>query len=415
MTARGALSDIRILDLTQMLAGPYATMILADHGAEVVKVEPPEGDMTRTVGPYREDDRIRSLGGYFQSVNRNKLSISLDLKKPEGRATLLKLVETADAVVENFRAGVMERLGVGYEVLREANPRIVYGALRGFGDKRTGISPYVDWPAFDVVAQAMGGIMAITGPDAETPMKVGPGVGDIFPGAILAFGVLAAIHNARRTGQGQFVDVAMVDSVLALCERTVYQHSLLGDIPKPEGNAHPFLVPFGMFPAADGHITLGAHHETFFQALCKALGADEILADPRYASTDTRILHRTALIEALSRYTARFTKAELAQRLGGLMPFGPVMNVADIVQDPHFAVRNMIVSVEQPGSAPVQLAGVPIKMTETPGGVHRRAPFLGEDTLRQLRAAGLSESEIQDLIDKRAAVAAPTNQQEIVS
>ena len=406
MKSNGALSDIRILDLTQMLAGPYGTMMLADHGAEVVKIEPIDGDMTRSVGPYRADDSEKVLGGYFQSVNRNKLSVCLDLKKPEGRAALLKLVESADALVENFRGGVMERLGIGYEVLREVNPRLVYGCLRGFGDSRTGESPYSNWPAFDVVAQAMGGIMAITGPE-NTPMKIGPGVGDIFPGALLAFGVLAAIHNAKRTGEGQFVDVAMVDSILALCERTVYQYSLTGIAGKPEGNAHPFLVPFGIFPAADGFITLGAHQDAFFLTLCDALGAEDIRSDPRFLGTANRVLHRNEVIKALSAYTARFTKAELAARLGGLIPFGPVMNIVDILHDPHFAIRNMIVPVEQPGSEPLLLAGVPIKMTGTPGGVHRRGPLLGEDTLKQLRKAGLSDSEIQDLIDKRAAAAAP--------
>lgn len=406
MNSYGALRDLRILDLTQMLAGPYGTMMLADHGAEVIKIEPPDGDVTRSVGPYRADDVEKVLGGYFQSINRNKLSVSLDLKNPDGRAALLKLVATADALVENFRGGVMERLGIGYEVLHEVNPRLVYAAVRGFGDKRTGASPYGEWPAFDVVAQAMGGIMAITGPDADTPMKVGPGIGDIFPGVLLAFGVLAAIHNARRTGQGQFIDVAMVDSVLALCERTVYQYSIQGITPKPEGNAHPFLVPFGLYPAADGFITLAAHGDAFFVALCKALGAEEILADPRYGNVETRVAHRNELIAALSLHTARFTKAELAQRLGGVIPFGLVMNVADIIQDPHFAARDMIACVGQPGGEPIKVAGVPIKMTGTPGGVFRRAPLLGEDTLRQLRIAGLSDSEIQHLIETRAAAAA---------
>jgi crotonobetainyl-CoA:carnitine CoA-transferase CaiB-like acyl-CoA transferase len=402
----GALSDIRIIDLTQMLAGPYGTMMLADHGADVVKIEPLSGDLVRPVGPYRADDSEKVLGGYFQSINRNKRSICLDLKKPEGRAVLLKLVANADAVVENYRVGVMERFGLGYEVLREANPRLVYAALRGFGDQRTGASPYVNWPAFDVVAQAMGGIMAITGPDPVTPTKIGPGVGDIIPGAMLAFGILAAVHHARRTGEGQFVDIAMADAVLAICERTVYQHTVQGQTPGPEGNHHPFLVPFGIYPAADGHITLAAQQQTFFETMCEGLGARDILADPRFATVETRLVHRLAVIEALSKYTARFTKAELTARLGGLIPYGPVMNIADIARDPHFAAREMIVAVDQPGGDPIGIAGVPIKMTVTPGGVRRRAPLLGEDTLERLREAGLSEDEIRDLIEKRAAFAA---------
>src|SRR5215472_16844727 len=282
-TCFGSLSDIRIIDLTQMLAGPYGTMILADHGADVLKVEAPEGDMTRNAGPYRKDDSKRVLGGYFQSIDRNKRSICLDLKQEEGRAAFLKLIGTADAVTENFRAGVMERLGLGYEVLRKVNPRLVYGALRGFGDKLTGASPYLDWPAFDVVAQAMGGIMAITGPDAATPTKIGPGVGDIIPGIMLAFGVLAAVHHARRTGEGQFVDVGMTDAVLAVCERMVYQHSVLGLTPGPEGNHHPFIAPFGMFPARDGFVTIAAQQPQFFTMLCERLEAPHIASDPRFA------------------------------------------------------------------------------------------------------------------------------------
>lgn len=402
----GALSDVRVIDLTQMLAGPYATMMLADHGADVVKIEPPEGDMVRPVGPFRAGDEQKALGGYFQSVNRNKRSVCLDLKQPEGRDALLKLVEQADVVVESYRVGVMERLGITYERMREANPKLVYAALRGFGDRRTGLSPYTDWPAFDVVAQAMGGIMAITGPDANTPLKIGPGVGDIVPGAMLAFGILAAVHHARRTGEGQFIDVGMADAILAICERTVYQYSVEGVTPVPEGSHHPFLVPFGIYPAADGHVSLGAHPQPFFDVLCKALGADDLLADPRYDRPESRVLNRDSLVEALSRRTVRFTKAELATQLGGRIPFGPVMNIADIVRDPHFAAREMIVSVEQPGGEPIQIAGAPVKMTATPGGVHRRAPLLGEDTVQRLREAGLSEAEIQDLLQKRAAYAA---------
>ncbi len=399
----GALRDIRIIDLTQMLAGPYGTMILADHGAEVIKVEPLTGDMTRGAGPYRTDDAEKVLGGYFQSVDRNKKSVSLDLKTEAGRAALKVLVRDADAVTENFRAGVMERLGIGYEVLRETNSKLVYGALRGFGDRRTGASPYVDWPAFDVVAQAMGGIMAITGPDAVTPTKIGPGVGDIVPGMMLAFGVLAAIHHARRTGEGQFVDVSMVDAVLAICERTVWQHSVQDLTPGPEGNHHPFLCPFGMFPAADGFVTVAAQQNSFFQVLCEAIGAAPLLTDPRFVDGAKRNENRHAMIEVLGGFTRRFSKAELMQRLGGRIPFGPVLNIAEIERDPHFAAREMIVDIDQPGGDPIRVAGVPIKMTLTPGGIHSRAPLIGEHTRAELERVGLSEVEIQTLIDGRAA------------
>jgi crotonobetainyl-CoA:carnitine CoA-transferase CaiB-like acyl-CoA transferase len=406
----GALSDIRIIDLTQMLAGPYGTMMLADHGADVIKVEPPEGDMTRAAGPYRADDEERSLGGYFQSIDRNKKSVVLDLKSEAGRNALKALVRDADALVENFRAGVMERLGLGYEVLREINPRLVYGALRGFGDPRTGASPYKDWPAFDVIAQAMGGIMAITGPNGETPTKVGPGVGDVIPGMMLAFGVLAAVHHARRSGEGQFVDVSMVDAILATCERMVWQSSVEGLTPGPEGNHHPFLCPFGIFPAADGFIALATHQDAFFQSMCERLDAADLALDPRFTGAKRRTRHRRELIEELGAITGRFTKSALVDRLGGRMPFGPVMNIAEIERDPHFAARDMLVEVNQPGSAPIRVAGVPIKMTSTPGGVRQRGPLLGEHTREVLRHVGLSEDEIDLVAARRAADAHPNKE-----
>lgn len=396
----GALSDIRVIDLTQMLAGPYATLMLADHGATVIKVEGLSGDMTR--GNTSPD--ARELPGYFQSIDRNKESVVLDLKSEVGREAFLALIKTADAVVENYRAGVMERLGLGWEVLHAANPRLVYGCLRGFGDPRTGETPYQHWPAFDVVAQAMGGIMAVTGPDAATPTKVGPGVGDIVPGMMLGFGVLAAIHHARRTGEGQFVDVAMTDAVLAVCERMVWQRSLDGVVPGPEGNHHPFLCPFGMFPAADGFVTIAAHSPDFFAALCTSLDAPELTADRRFASVQLRSTNRLALIAELGAVTSRFSKADMVARLGGKLPFGPVMDISEIEVDPHFIAREMIVEVDEPGFAPVRIAGVPIKLTGTPGGVHRRAPFLGEHTRQRLLEAGLTNAEVDTLIAQRAAI-----------
>lgn len=397
----GALSDIRIIDLTQMLAGPYGTMVLADHGAEVIKVEPPTGDMTR--GPLGSGGQQRELGGYFQSIDRNKESVVLDLKTEGGKSALKALVRDADAITENFRAGVMDRLGLGWEVLREINPKLVYGCLRGFGDPRTGATAYQEWPAFDVVAQAMGGIMAITGPDAHTPTKVGPGIGDIVPGLMLGFGVLAAVHHARRTGVGQFVDVAMADSVLAVCERMVWQHSTEGIVPGPEGNHHPFLCPFGMFPAADGHVTIAAQQDSFFEILVNEIGARHLLDDPRFASRPGRTANRLALIPAIGEATRRITKAEFVSRLGGRIPFGPVMDIAEIERDSHFIARDMIVAVEEPGHEPVRIAGVPIKMTATPGSVRRRAPLLGEHTVKRLNEAGLSAEEIELLIERREA------------
>jgi crotonobetainyl-CoA:carnitine CoA-transferase CaiB-like acyl-CoA transferase len=394
----GSLSDLRILDLTQMLAGPYCTMVLADQGATVVKIEPPEGDMSRGTGLYRDDDQARLLGGYFQSIDRNKDSVVLDLKTEAGKAAFLLMVQNADIVVESFRAGVMDRLGLSYETLLQVNPRLVYGSLRGFGDPRTGASPYRDWPTYDVVAQAMGGIMAITGPDANSPTKIGPGIGDIVPGLFLACGLLAAVHHARRTGQGQMVDVAMIDSIFALCERTVVQNSVGGMVPRPEGNHHAFLCPFGLFSAKDGLVAIAATKDKFFVLLCRAIEATDLLEDERFSSLIARGTHKAALIPLLNERFSRFTKAELIERLGGKIPFGPVMNVAEALADPHFSIRDMIAEIEQPGSSPIRVAAVPIKMTETPGAVRRRSPLLGEHTAQRLAEAGLTPDEIARLL-----------------
>lgn len=391
----GALEGLKVLDFTQMLAGPFCTQLLADQGAEVIKIESLEGDNTRRVGPFHADDTLRAFGGYFQSVNRNKLSLALDLKQPAARDIVYRLVAQSDVLVENYRAGVMERLGLSYETLREHNPRLVYAAIRGFGDPRTGASLYVDWPAYDVVSQAMGGIMGITGPDANTPTKVGPGVGDLMPATLAAFGVMAAVYRTQRSGHGQFVDVAMVDGVLALCERIVYQHSYQGKVPRPEGNLHPLLCPFGMFPAKDGWVTLACQTDEFWARLCRLMEREDMLADVRFSDNAARVAHCATVIEAVSDFTRRYSKQELAQRLGGEVPFGPVYDVADIFADAHFRARGMLAEVEQPGCAqPLTVAGVPVRMSETPGGVRHRAPLLGEHSDAVLGRAGCSESEI---------------------
>ena len=394
----GALDGVRIVDLTQMLAGPYCTMLLADQGAEIIKVEPLDGDHTRIIGPYHADDRLKAFGGYFASVNRNKKSIAIDLKTPEGRELVMKLCEGADAIVENYRGGVMDRLGLSYEALRERNPKLVYATIRGFGDPRTGKSPYSDFPAYDVISQAMGGIMAITGPDKDTPMKVGPGVGDIVPAITCAFGIVSAIFRAHKTGRGQFVDVGMVDAILAVCERIMHQHSYAQTLPAPEGNHHPLLCPFGMFPAKDGFVTIAAHADTHFPILCRLIGRPEMATDPKNVTVQDRRANQAAIIEAVSDFTRQRTKQELLKHLGGQVPFSPVYNVRDIVADPHFKAREMLPWVPHPGlDHEVQIAGVAVKMTETPGKVRHRAPLLGEHTDQYLQSIGCGADDIARL------------------
>jgi crotonobetainyl-CoA:carnitine CoA-transferase CaiB-like acyl-CoA transferase len=394
----GALEGLIVIDLTQMLAGPYTTMMLADQGARVIKVEPPGGENTRKAGPRAPGALGIEQGGYgayFASVNRNKESIVLDLKSPAGKAALLRLLDRADVVVENFRSGVMERLGLSFEVLSQRCPKLVYATLRGFGDPRTGLSPYAEWPAYDPIAQAMGGIMGITGPVAGgAPTKIGPGVGDIVPGMFLAFGITAACWRAQRTGRGQFVDVAMTDAVLALCERIVFQYSVTGTAPGPEGNGHPLLCPFGLFPAQDGWISLGVPNDRFWVPLTKKIGRPELALDPRYVSNDERMARRAEVEALVGDWTRQHTRAELTALLGGDIPFAPVYTAADVFADPHYRARGMLVETEFPGAArPLVLAGTPVKMSETPGAVRSRAPLVGEHTDAVLREFGFDAAD----------------------
>lgn len=399
----GVLAGVRVIDLTRALAGPYCTMLLADLGAEVIKVEPPDGDSTRRTGPYTDDDTEQAYGGYFHSVNRNKRSVSVDLKRPEGRQIVRAAVKDADILVENYRAGVMDRLDLSYESLREINPRLVYACLRGFGDPRTGESPYQYWPALDVVAQAMGGLMGITG-QYDQPTKVGPGVGDIFPATLCALGAVAAMHQAARSGQGQLVDVSMYDGVLSMCERIVYQHSYTGEVPGPQGNGHPLLSPFGIFPAADGWVAIAAPAESQWSHLCSAMNAPSLTSDERFDSEANRTVHNQDVQEAVAAWTSRHRKADIVRKLAGRVPCGPVNTVADIFDDPHVRARSMVVTVEQPGPArDVALAGTPIKFTEAPTARPRRAPLLGEDTADFLRGLGYPPGEVARLKRERIA------------
>ena len=404
-TTTGALKGLRILDLTHALAGPFCSQVLADHGADVIKVEPLEGDFFRRMGPFRDDDTERHFGGLFQSCNRNKRSIALDLKHPEGQETLRRLVASADALVENYRAGVLDKLGLGYEALRALNPRLVYTSVRGFGDKAGGQSPYMHWPAFDIVAQAMGGWMGITGEDADHPVKVGGGAGDTVPGLFAAFGTMAALWHARATGEGQYVDIAMTDSILAMSELVVSQFSYRGVSPMPSGNGIPGFAPFDTIRAQDGLIAIAAPHDPQWLVLCQLMGRPELAADPRFASEQLRWNHRAELYEAIEAFTRRHTKQELRDVFGGKVPFSPIYTAGEIFQDPHFAARNMLPRVDHPGSAePAAVPGVPVKLSATPGGVRHRAPRLGEHTFDILREIGLTAADVEGL-SSRGAVA----------
>lgn len=396
----GPLNDLVIVDCTMALAGPFGTALLADMGANVIKIEPPRGDGSRTVGPLPPDyanpgtepSAGVDFGGYFASINRNKRSVVLDLKREDDRETLLLLCERADAIVENMRVGVMDRLGVGYEAVRERNPKIVYGALRGFGDPRTGESPYADWPAYDIVAQSMGGLVGITGPEDGGGYPSGVSAGDIYPGTLLALGLLAAVGQARQTGEGQFFDVAMYDAVLAFSETVVANFGYSRAELPPRDRHHPKLAPFGIFPAADGSVAIAAPGPAHWRILCEVMAREDLIDDPRTRNLFVRSDNQEFVEQAISEWTSVRTKREIIAELGGRVPCGPVNTAVDIFADPHVAARDMITRFQLPGNNPVvAIVGNPVKFLENPTAFYRRAPRLGEHTAEVLREFGISD------------------------
>jgi crotonobetainyl-CoA:carnitine CoA-transferase CaiB-like acyl-CoA transferase len=383
----GALAGVRVLDLSQALSGPYCAQMLADHGADVIKVEPPGGDMGRQIGGFRDNDHEHAYGALFANCNRNKRSIVLDLKSEAGKAVLLALADRADVLIENFRAGVMDRLGFSYEVLAQRNPKLVYAAIRGFGDPRSGKSRFVDRPAFDLVAQAMGGIVSTTG--TETPVPIGAPWGDSVPALMTAYGIVLALLTARTTGKGQFVDVSMVDAIASLCHEQFQAYSTKHLVPGPAGSRNRHLVPFGVFKAADGFVAVCAPHRPQWIELCRVMQRPDLLDDIRFATDAARRANAAAIEAIVEAFTALHTRQQLDDMIDGSFPFGPVFDARDIMTSDHFAARDMRVSLEQPGTEPVIVPGVPVKLSQTPGRVARRAPRLGEHTeaiLAELRA-----------------------------
>jgi crotonobetainyl-CoA:carnitine CoA-transferase CaiB-like acyl-CoA transferase len=409
----GPLKGIRVLDFTRFLAGPYATMLLSDLGADVVKIEEPGGDHTRTSGPYLDGvTKDMDMGGFFNSLNRSKKGVCIALKTPEGRALVLELVKQVDVVVENFRGGVMEKYGLAYETLAAANPRLIYASIRGFGDKRTVGTGYPERPTVDLLVQAISGIMSITGSADGQVYKIGPGVGDIFPGALCTVGILAALQSRERTGEGQYVDTSMYDAMLSLCERMLYQHSYTGEIPGPMGNAHPFSAPYTVYPAKDGQFVVAAPNDKFWRRIATAIGQPELGTDPRFATRAARRESRQKIDEIMRAWSSTRSRAEVMETLlAAEVLAAPVNNAADIFADPEVARRNMLVDIEPyPGAKrKVKIAGTPIKFTKTPTRPLERAPLVGEHTREVLsKTFGMSDAAIQGL-EERGVVSVPAS------
>lgn len=392
-THMGALSNLRVVDLTQVLAGPYCTMLLADLGADVVKIERPGGDMIRSNPPFVDDPEEEAYGGYFQSVNRGKKSIELDFGEDEDREDFLSLVKEADVVVENYRSGTMEKYGLGYETLTEYNEDLIYSSIRGFGDPRTGETDRQGQPSFDLIAQALGGVMETTGQPDGPPTKTGPGVGDLFTATLNCIGILAAVNHREQTGEGQYVDTAMYDSMLSFTERAIYQQSYSGEAPTRRGNSHPTLFPYDAFETADGYAVVAAFNNNHWAELCDVMDREDLAEE--YPTTPERLEHREALREELAAWAIEQTNDELVGALEGRVPAAPVQTTEEIFDDPHVAARDMLVPVEQPGAdRDVEIAGTPIKMSETNPEPRGRAPLLDEH--REEVLGGDADAEAAD-------------------
>ncbi len=389
-----SLNGLKILDLTRVLAGPYCTMVLADLGADVIKIEAPvKGDDSRQFGPYIEGE-----SAYFMSINRNKRSMTLNLKKESAKKLFLDMVKEADVVVENYRPGTMEKLGIGYDVLSEINPKLIYAASSGFGHS----GPYSKRPAYDGVVQAMGGIMSITGQKGGKPTRVGPSVGDITAGLFTAIGILAAVNHRNETGEGQKVDVAMLDCQVAILENALARFFATGVSPKPAGNRHSSIVPFEPFETNDGEIMVAVGNDNLWNKFCKEMDLMHLVDDPKFKTNPDRsdnydelrpIIAQAMLGDSTMSWYGRLTEAGV--------PCGPINNIEMITKDEQVASREMIVDVDHPVAGKTSIPGIPIKMSKTMGSIRKAAPLLGEDTEEILKELlGHTDEEIQKYKDE---------------
>ncbi|MEI7613842.1 MAG: CoA transferase [Betaproteobacteria bacterium] len=368
-----ALEGIKVLDLSRVLAGPYCTMMLADFGANIIKIEPPgSGDDSRAFGPF-----VGKESAYFMSLNRNKRSITLNFKREEEIELFREMVKQADVVVENYRPGTMEKFGIGYEALKEINPKIIYAACSGFGHS----GPYMLKPAYDIIVQAMGGIMSITGPEGGEPTRVGASVGDIIAGMFTAYGVMLGLFHRERTGEGQKVDVGMLDCQLAVLENAISRYTTSGVVPTPLGNRHPSITPFASFTAKDGHIIVGAGNDRLWQRLCTLLECPELITDERFNNNGNRTTNARALMVLLNAIFINKTIAEWLELLEKAeLPCAPINTIDKVVNDPQIKAREMMIELEHPVAGHQKMAGVPVKMSGTPGKVEFPAPLLGQHT-----------------------------------
>jgi crotonobetainyl-CoA:carnitine CoA-transferase CaiB-like acyl-CoA transferase len=368
----GALDHLLVLDLTSHLSGPYCAMMLADHGADVIKVEPPKGDSARNMPPF-----VNGESAPFMTWNRNKRSIVLDLKQPSDKAVLLDLVRRADVLVENYRPGVLDRLGLGWDTLHTENKRLILASISGFG--QTG--PYSSRGGFDLITQAMSGLMSTNGPADGPPHRLPIAISDVTAGMFLAFGVLAAVEARHRTGEGQRVETSLLEAATSLAVYESAHYFATGTRPERIGQAHRGSAPYQCFETANGYITVGASQQHFFTQLCEMLGVAELLTDPRYARNADRVQNNDTLVATLAdRFRTQPSEHWLAALEKCGIPAGPVLHYDEVYNDPQIVARDMVVETHHPQTGPFKTMGVPVKLSATPGTVRSPAPRLGEHT-----------------------------------
>ena len=384
----GPLSGILVIDLTRVLAGPYAALMLNELGARIVKVEPPRtGDDSRHIGPFVKTKAGKTKSGYFMSVNRGKESIALDLKADGDRKIFEALLSRADILIENYRGGTMEKLGYGYEQLKDKHPALIYCGVSGFG--HTG--PYAKRPAYDMVVQAMGGVMSLTGHPDSPPTRVGTSTGDLSAGLFATIGMIAALYDRKTTGRGQKVDISMLDSQVALLENAISRYVATGDVPGRLGSRHPSIAPFAAFATKDGHIAIAAGNDDLFARTARVLGREDLIADERFTSNPKRVVNHEPLHEEMEiALSGKPSKDWLALLDAAGVPSGPLNNVAQVMADPQVLSRNMIIEALDPELGPIRMQGNPVKLSAHEDPKTRPgAPDLDADRAAILKELGL--------------------------
>lgn len=392
-----ALENIVVLDLTRVVAGPYAGSILGDFGATVIKIEVPgKGDDARGYGPYRNGESI-----YYANLNRNKKGITLNLKTDGGKKIFKKLVAKADVVIENYRPGVMDKLGLGYDVLKEINPRLIYGVISGFGS----YGPYAMRPGYDIISQAMGGLMSVTGAEGGEETRSGNAMGDMLGGMNLVIGVVLALFARERTNKGQRVDISLVDSVVASLENAYIRYFESGQLPVRMGNAYASIAPYDSYQASDGKVIIACGNQKLYEKLCReVLDMEWMISDERFLTVPLRVKNNKEQKKYIEEWTRKYTVAEVVDIiLGKGIPAGPINNVKQIVEDAHIRdYREMFVDIEHPTIGPMIVNGNPVKLMDMMPRINCPAPILGQHNDEVLKKiAGLTDEEIKEVKEKR--------------